>query len=36
MKSDNFYFSNQVVSEWNKGFIKDIKVVSTPGCPVGY
>ena len=37
--SDNFYFSNQVVSEWNKGFITEIKVLNAtvdPHCPNGY
>lgn len=40
MGSDNYYFSNQVVKEWNQGFITDIQVVKSTGvgvsCPVGY
>lgn len=37
--SDDFYYANQVVSEWNKGFITDIKVLkatTNPHCPAGY
>lgn len=39
LETDNFYFANQVVAEWNKGFITDIKVVKSdtnPTCPAGY
>lgn len=39
LSSDNFYFSNQVVNEWNIGFVTDIKVVNataSPECPNGY
>ena len=39
MQSDNFYFSNQIVYEWNQGFITDIKVLKSttnPNCPAGY
>ena len=39
LSSDNFYFSNQVVNEWNLGFITDIKVLKAtlnPTCPDGY
>jgi hypothetical protein len=37
--SDDYYFANQVVSEWNKGFITDIKILNAsvyPNCPDGY
>lgn len=39
LSSDNFYFSNQVVHEWNVGFVTDIKVLNATvnhTCPIGY
>ena len=36
IESDNFYFANQVVKEWNTGFVKDILITSSAACPRDY
>ncbi len=36
MKTDSFYYANQIVNEWNRGFIKEVKVINAVDCPAGY